>query len=39
LARIGYAPIGESTLSAVKVLYPVEAYPFLAKIGYAPAEE
>jgi hypothetical protein len=35
LAKIGYAPIGESILSPVRVLHPTAAYPILAKIGHS----
>jgi len=34
LAKNGHAPTGASTLSAVRVLYSIAAYPFLAKKGY-----
>ena len=34
-AKIGHAVIGESTLTADRVLFPIGEYPFLAENGYA----
>ena len=39
MAKKGYAPIVASTLSAVRVLYPIAAYPILAQNGHGPDEE
>ena len=35
LAQIGYTSVVESTLTADRVLFPIESYPFLAKIGHS----